>query len=212
MSFDQRGARTSGYCSNMSYGCNAWASTANMLGSPSTFVNGPFSGVVEDDATLNKYLNDEYYNAIDVSSRNIILNHTWNIGGVGGDDNANGDLSLMLDEETKFKWNGNVALASATDYLNANSNQAMCNSDMLNYTNLETCVTTNWMFSDGVWWWLVSPNAHSGNADYEFRVNYDGNLNYSSANASSGVRPAVYLSSSISLTGEGTQSNPYIIN
>lgn len=213
MPFDTQGARTTGYCSNMaSYGCNAWSSTANMVGSPSTFVNGPFSGAVDDDSSLNKYLNGTYYSSLDGNARSVVVSHDWNIGGVAGDDNANGELSLMLTEEATFKWNGNVALASATDYLDANSNQTMCNSGMLQSTNLETCVTTNWMYIPGTYWWLVSPNAHSDVASIEFGVLGDGSLGSGHARASFGVRPAVYLTSSISLSGEGTQSNPYTIN
>ena len=211
--FDSRGARTTGYCSNMSsYGCNAWSSTANMVGSPSEFTNGTYSGSVDADSEMLTYLNGDYYNSINGTSQGMIVSTDWNIGGVVGDDNANGELSLMLEEEKSYKWNGKVALASASDYLDANSNQSMCNSGMLQSTNLETCVTTNWMYIPGTWWWLVSPYARSDRADYEFYVNTDGSLNSNYARNSSGVRPAVFLSSSLSFSGSGSQSDPYRIN
>ena len=101
--FDSQGARTTGYCSNMSsYGCNAWSSTANMVGSPAEFVNGPYRGEVIDDSTLNKYLNGEYYNSINGTSQGMIVSTDWNIGGVAGEDNYNGELSLMLEEEKSY--------------------------------------------------------------------------------------------------------------
>ena len=212
MAFDTQGARTTGYCSNMSsYGCNAWSSTANMVGSPAEFVNGPYRGEVIDDSTLNKYLNGDYYNSINGTSQGMIVSTDWNIGGVGGDDNANGELSLMLEEEKSYKWNGKVALASASDYLDASSNQSMCNSGMLQSTNLETCVTTNWMYIPGTWWWLVSPSARSGYAHYGLTVNTGGSLSHSNARDSYGVRPVVYLTSSLSLSGSGTISDPFTI-
>ena len=195
-----------------SYGCNAWSSTANMVGSPAEFVNGPYRGEVIDDSTLNKYLNGEYYNSINGTSQGMIVSTDWNIGGVAGEDNYNGELSLMLEEEKSYKWNGKVALASASDYLDANSNQSMCNSGMLQSTNLETCVTTNWMYIPGTWWWLVSPGAYSDDAYNEFLVFTDGFLGYNIERYSRGVRPAVFLSSSLSFSGSGTQSDPYRIN
>ena len=213
MAFDSRGARTTGYCSNMSsYGCNAWSSTANMVGSPAEFVNGPYRGEVIDDSTLNKYLNGDYYNSINGTSQGMIVSTDWNIGGVGGDDNANGELSLMLEEEKSYKWNGKVALASASDYLDASSNQSMCNSRRLQSINLETCVTTNWMYIPETWWWLVSPDADSDFADIGFTVGPDGRFYGNFARRSYGVRPAVYLSSSLSFSGSGSQSDPYRIN
>ena len=213
MAFDSRGARTTGYCSNMSsYGCNAWSSTANMVGSPSEFTNGKYTGSVDADSEMLTYLNGDYYNSINGTSQGMIVSTDWNIGGVVGDDNANGELSLMLEEEKSYKWNGKVALASASDYLDANSNQIMCNSGMLQSTNLETCVTTNWMYIPGTWWWLVSPTATSDVADNEFLVHTDGYLGNNDARYSRGVRPAVFLSSSLSFSGSGSQSDPYRIN
>ncbi len=210
MAFDSRGARTTGYCSNMSsYGCNAWSSTANMVGSPAEFVNGPYRGEVIDDSTLNKYLNGDYYNSINGTSQGMIVSTDWNIGGVGGDDNANGELSLMLEEEKSYKWNGKVALASASDYLDANSNQSLCNSVMLQSTNLETCVTTNWMYIPGTYWWLVSPYADDSYG--VFGGFSDGFVGIILASRSYSVRPVVYLTSSLSLGGSGTISDPFTI-
>ena len=212
MAFDSRGARTTGYCSNMSsYGCNAWSSTANMVGSPSEFTNGKYTGSVDADSEMLTYLNGEYYNSINGTSQGMIVSTDWNIGGVAGEDNYNGELSLMLEEEKSYKWNGKVALASASDYLDANSNQSMCNSGMLHSTNLETCVTTNWMYIPETYWWLVSPYASYDYAYYEFSVYADGNLNYG-ANYSRGVRPVVYLTSSLSFSGSGTQSDPFTLS
>ena len=88
----------------------------------------------------------------------------------------------------------------------------MCNSGMLQSTNLETCVTTNWMYIPGTWWWLVSPLADSDYAYREFNAYSDGYLDNGKARASGGVRPAVFLSSSLSFSGSGTQSDPYRIN
>ncbi len=214
MAFDSQGARTTGYCSNMSsYGCNAWSSTANMVGSPSEFTNGKYTGSVDADSEMLTYLNGEYYNSLSSGAQGLIVNNTWNVGGIFGEEsNPNGEIELALEEEKSYKWNGKVALASASDYLDANSNQSLCNSVMLQSTNLETCVTTNWMYIPGTWWWLVSPYAYSDYASHEFNVNADGILGAFNARLSGSVRPAIFLSSSLSFSGSGTQSDPYRIN
>ena len=210
MAFDSRGARTTGYCSNMSsYGCNAWSSTANMVGSPSEFTNGKYTGSVDADSEMLTYLNGEYYNSINGTSQGMIVSTDWNIGGVAGEDNYNGELSLMLEEEKSYKWNGKVALASASDYLDANSNQSMCNSVMLQSTNLETCVTTNWMYIPETYWWLVSPYADDS---YGVWGGFSGGfVGIILASRSYNVRPVVYLTSSLSLGGSGTISDPFTI-
>ena len=210
--FDSRGARTTGYCSNMSlYGCNAWSSTANMVGSPAEFVNGPYRGSVDKDSEMLTYLNGEYYNSLSSGAQGLIVNNTWNVGGIFGEEsNPNGEIELALEEEKAYQWNGKVGLINETDYLNANSNQSLCSSGMGFDSNLETCVTTDWMYIPGTYWWSLSPTANPSRA--VFGVNDDGSVRSSYARDSHGVRPAVFLSSSLSFSGSGTQSDPYRIN
>ena len=210
--FDSQGARTTGYCSNMSsYGCNAWSSTANMVGSPAEFVNGPYRGSVDKDSEMLTYLNGEYYNSLSSGAQGLIVNNTWNVGGIFGEEsNPNGEIELALEEEKAYQWNGKVGLINETDYLNANSNQSLCSSGMGFDSNLETCVTTDWMYIPGTYWWSLSPTANPSRA--VFGVNDDGSVRSSYARDSHGVRPAVFLSSSLSFSGSGTQSDPYRIN
>ena len=209
MAFDEQGLRTNGYCSNIRYGCNAWSSTANMVGSPAEFVNGPYRGVVEADSSLNKYLNTTYLNSIKTNADKI-LNYTWNIGAIfGTETNNDGKIELALEEEKAYKWNGKIGLINETDYLNANSNQALCSSGTSFDSNLDACVVTDWMYIPGELWWSLSPSA-----DYTFgvfNVSGDGNVGSCDAYGSYGVRPALYLSSDISLSGSGTSSDPYTI-
>ena len=54
------------------------------------------------------------------------------------------------------------------------------------------------------WWWLITP--YSGNAHYARRVGTDGSLgSYRAYRGNSGVRPAFYVESGISLTLEDDQ-------
>lgn len=208
--FDSQGARTTGYCSQGSAptsGCNAWSSTANMVGSPSEFTNESYTGSVDADSEMLTYLNGEYLDSITVN-KDKIVNHDYNIGAVVYNNN---DLAAQIEGEKAYKWNGKVGLISHSDYINANSNQELCGTDKINY---EICRNNDWMYISGSYWWTLSPRA-----DYSYivwNVNYggtlhDGNLTDNYANFSNGVRPAVYLTSNLSLSGSGTESDPFII-
>ena len=193
------------YCANSSYGCNAWAATANMVGSPAEFTNGNYSGTVLLDSSLNTYLNGEYLNSITVN-KDKIVNHDYGIGSVTYNNN---DLQGQIASENNYKWNGSIGLISVSDYLKANSDMEKCGTHSKNNIKYTTCRNTNWMYISGTMWWTLSPSA-----DYSYhvwRVNAVGFLNSNDARYSLGVRPAVYLTSNLSLSGSGTQSNPFTI-
>ena len=204
--FDSVGARTTGYCSQASInGCNAWSSTASMVGSPSEFTNGSYTGTVDADSEMLTYLNGEYLNSITVNKEKIV-NHDYNIGAVVSNNN---DLATQIEGEKSYKWNGKVGLISHSDYINANSNQELCGTDKINYENYETCRNDDWMYISGTWWWTLSPLADG--SDNIWYVNLDGKISNIGADFSYGVRPAVYLTSSLSLSGSGTSSDPFVI-
>ena len=209
MAFDSRGARTTGYCSQgyaPTYGCNAWSSTANMVGSPSEFTNGSYTGTIDADSEMLTYLNGEYLESI-TENREKIENHDYGIGSVTYNNN---DLQGQIASENNYKWNGSIGLISVSDYLKANSDMETCGTASTNNSAYTTCRNTNWMYISGTYWWTLSPDA-----DYSstvWNVNVGGYLKYSyNVNNSYGVRPAVYLTSSLSLSGSGTQSDPYRI-
>ena len=193
------------YCANSSYGCNAWAATANMVGSPAEFTNGNYSGTVLLDSSLNTYLNGEYLNSITVN-KDKIVNHDYSIGSVTYNNN---DLQGQIASENNYKWNGSIGLISVSDYLKANSDMETCGTASTNNSAYTTCRNTNWMYISGTYWWTLSPFA--GNSYFVWYVYPDGSLLRNYARTSYGVRPAVYLTSNLSLSGSGTESDPFII-
>ena len=85
-----------------------------------------------------------------------------------------------------------------------------------NNTNKATCLTTNWMQSivpSDNFLWTISPLDSSSN--YSFFVsgftNFAGEVNYSLVINSPGVYPVLHLTPSITLTGDGTEGNPFQI-
>ena len=207
MAFDSRGARTTGYCSQgyaPTYGCNAWSSTANMVGSPSEFTNGSYTGTIDADSEMLTYLNGEYLESI-TENREKIENHDYGIGSVTYNNN---DLQGQIASENNYKWNGSIGLISVSDYLKANSDMETCGTASTNNSAYTTCRNTNWMYISGTYWWTLSP--YADNSYYVWYVRDDGYLS-NNVNNSRGVRPAVYLTSNLSLSGSGTESDPFII-
>ena len=164
-------------------------------------------------ADLKTYLNGEYLSSI-TTNQNKIVSHTWSIGGV---TNNNSDLAGQIAAENGTQsQSASVGMITASEYLRANTNTEECGNMSINNDNRTTCLTTNWMYNivpSGDWLWTISPIA--GSSIDVFRV-FDNPSNAGAllngiANRSYGVSPAVYLSSDITLTGDGSQGNPYKI-
>ena len=63
----------------------------------------------------------------------------------------------------------------------------------------------------GQQYWTMSPYYFSSGNAYEFRVISRGNFYYNYVYLSHGVRPVLSLKSDISVTGSGTQSDPWVV-
>ena len=220
MPFDTRGYRDSGsngaggtYCANGSYGCNAWAANTNLVGSPVEFSNTTYTGTVLLDSSLNTYLNGDYLSSISVNADKIV-NYNWGVGATFTDaswnDDSDEDPSEFVVEESAYQWNGKVGLLSNSDVYLATSNEELCGTVNKYDDNMDTCGANNYLIIPDESWWLVSPFS-----DYSYNVRYVAGAGLSigyRAHYSAGVRPALYLSSDITLSGSGTAGDPYRIN
>ena len=160
-------------------------------------------------ASLNTYLNETYYNGLNSTAQSQIVAKDFSIGAVTEDNN---DLAAQVNDENSAKWNGKVALATVSEYIRSNSNKSKCGSFSLNNDNYSSCVNTGWMDTTTVsYWWTLSP--YAGHSSVSFFVDSDGLVygNYVDYGYNYAVRPAVYLSSEVKITGSGTQSAPYTI-
>ena len=162
-------------------------------------------------ASLNTYLNSTYYNGLNSTAQNQIVAHDWKVGLTLWDDD---DLANTINSERNTIWNGKIGLATTSEYLRTNSNISLCGTHSLTNDNYSTCRNTTWMFS-GYIWWTISPSNNGTGTNGAFYVDHNGTLNSSYGQVDGGghsVRPAIYLSSSIKITGgDGSQSNPYTI-
>ena len=161
---------------------------------------------------LKTYLNGTYYNGLSNAAKSQIVEHDFAAGAGywNNDTNESSDLTDQVNAENEQLVKQKVGLATATEYLRSNSNTNFCRTIAINNQHVNTCKSTNWMFNSTSWWTM---SASTYSTSYAFSVYSVGNLYNSGLVAgSSGVRPAVYLSSSVKLSGSGTQSDPYVVS
>lgn len=160
-------------------------------------------------ASLNTYLNGTYLSGLNSEAQNQIVSKNWSIGAI---KNGNDDLKVQISNESSSKWNGKVALPTVSEYIRSNSNQSVCGTHSKNDNNYSSCKNTTWMHNDTSWW-TISPETDS--SDGIFYVLSNGIVSIFGASYFDGafdIRPAVYLSSEVQITGgDGSQSNPYTI-
>ena len=63
----------------------------------------------------------------------------------------------------------------------------------------------------GQWYWTMSPYYFSARVASEFYVRSNGDILGSNVRSTGGVRPVLSLKSDISVTGSGTQNDPYVV-
>lgn len=167
---------------------------------------------VWETASLKEYLNDNYYNSILPEFKKQIQMHKFSIGTIP----FNTIYKDVLNYENSTIWNGYIALANVSDWYKASTNSD-CNEDtndwmVSNNRDDYKCSYDNFLYKNS-WWWLLSPTDSTNVAD----VSRNGYLNSTSTtyknsdNETGSVHPTLYLKSNISITGEGTENNPYRI-
>lgn len=166
-----------------------------------------------ETSDIKSYLNSEYLSTI--MEQNKIIRHMWNIGSVITNNN---DLASQINKENSIKsQDAYVGLITVSEYLRANNNKDECGTFSLNNTNRTTCLKTNWIYnifpSQTNNLWTISPYDSDTLGIYTI----DGDLGLSGtiggdwARTSNSVVPVLYLSSEITLSGSGTEQDPYII-
>ncbi len=92
--FDSLGARDSQNSNDYCYGtpidgCNVWGSKTTMLDVSGNHVtqmlqevNGPKYDLPDEEASLNTYLNGEWYESLDDNVKSLIVVHDFNVGHV----------------------------------------------------------------------------------------------------------------------------------
>ena len=169
-------------------------------------------------ATLNTELNTTYLNSLDSTSKSMIGNTKYYLGGYN--DTPKIQKDVMYQYERKINGStyyngtnpnsfiGKLGLMYASDYGYAVSDE--CTQNLWDYDNA-TCKNNNWLYIKVNEWILPQRANASVNA---FMATAGGFVNYGSrvSDSLNGVRPVLYLISSAQITGgNGTSSSPYTL-
>ena len=173
-------------------------------------------------ATLNTELNTTYLNSLDSTSKSMIGNTKYYLGGYS-DSNIQKDVMYQYERKINGStyyngsnpnnWVGKLALMYASDYGYAASDE--CTQTLDIYNNV-TCKNNNWLFK-GNEEWLLPQDASGSNLAFfvtsgglvnfylQFYIDVGDPLEFA-------FRPVLYLTSSVEITGgDGTSSSPYTL-
>ena len=180
-------------------------------------------------ATLNTELNTTYLNSLTREAQSMIGDAKYYLGGkTPTSNNGWADTSLQFySYERKIQnttsnefyyrsnpnsWVGKLGLMYVSDYGYASSN---CENKRIWDSNsssndISACNTTNWLYKRNNEWILPQ---YSSISNYAFYAHSNGIVNGSYVNSFSvGVRPVLYLKSSVEITGgNGTSTDPYVL-
>ena len=171
-------------------------------------------------SSLNTYLNNEFINTFDETTKGKIAETTWK---VGGNTDANiqkqpakttyqnevvkpvpGSTSSNGETEHPAK----IGLMYLSDYGFAAAPSAWT-TNLYDYDGA-AIKNVNWMFL-GATEWTISRDADSSYG--AFRVDYDGRVYYDGVSNNRAVRPVFYLSSSVNYaSGSGSAADPIVVN
>ena len=187
---------TEGYLSNLTTGTTTWYNSSN------NSKNGTY----------------EYKKNINSSSIDKIAAVRWNLGGYStGEVSASNmytyergttHVSDPSDGITRTDyWDGKVGLMYPSDYGYA-STDTTCRGNLINCDDADS-KANNWLFNSAPQWTL-SPD--SGRESSAFFVYLGVKVTDDNASGNASVRPALFLKSDVVISdGDGTESNPYIL-
>ena len=173
-------------------------------------------------ATLNTYLNNDYYNTLTSDAQNMIGTTKYYLGGYDWSDDtftldimwryerkkANDNLGIYYYEGNQIMQNDatkKIALMYASDYGYAASKK--CSKGLFYYKEDANCITTNNWLDKSQYEWLIPQGVDT---KYAFNVSDGGNIEIDVVSYTHAVRPVLTLSSNVKISGgSGTSSDPY---
>jgi len=169
-------------------------------------------------ATLNTYLNGEYYNGLDEMSKNMIADTKYYLGGSdtssgGAETYYNWERGTAVYNGRSTSWNGKIALMYPSDYTYTYALEVdnTCYTDAHNSRTSSGGIPINgWIYNANriSYHRLLSP--YSGDSGSTFILADSGSLGGGASSSSRGVRPSLYLVSDIRIDGgTGEETNPY---
>ena len=184
------------------------------------FWDGSVSNNWARPAKINTELNTTYLNSLDSTSKSMIGNTKYYLGGYNNSLRIKKDVMYQYERKisgsdyyngsNSNNFIGKVALMYASDYGYAASDE--CTQTLVNYDNA-TCKNNNWLYNIKVSEWILPQDA--SNSSSAFYVSSGGGVYRSDFYVTAdqfAVRPVLYLISSAKITGgDGTIGSPYTL-
>ncbi len=201
------------YCDALGCGCNIWGSNNTLYnagGNKITMLANQIGGRAKNLPTkvsdLNTELNGTYYsNTLSSVAQKQISQGWFNVGVVSYDSKYS--LKDNIEQSKSARWKGKIGLIDATEYVRASTN-SVCDS-VYDFQSNSSCYNNaqNYLhISD--YFWTLSPSSNSSCT--VINVQSGGDFRANRASNTLNVRPVVYLSSDVKITGgNGSSSNPY---
>ena len=173
-------------------------------------------------ASLNTELNTTYLNSLDSTSKSMIGQAKYYLGGYESSSILTQDMysyerkisgTAYYNDTNPNNWIGKIGLMYVSDYGYASSN---CN----NSTNLESCNNQNWLnniislntnYSDSLTITAsITSDAWKGISSFYIYNHGIGHRQVCGTGSDGQIFPTLYLKSNVLITGgDGTSSNPY---
>ena len=151
------------------------------------------------ESTIRENIKNDSSIVTDKLRNNFISNSLWYTGNVNLES---GNIDMLKSIEKQASLNTDIGLLSISDYANASSSI-----DCFNNFKSTSCANNNYLNFNSDYWLI--------NSDFYtlWKVNSNGKVeSHSNHQLLLNVYPVAYLDYSVQLTGEGTSSNPYIVN
>ncbi len=181
---------------------------------PTAIAKGETFNCTEIDFTTTGLKND--------NTRNAIENVVWNLGGSSTYNDITASMFYERERGTTVSsnrppnWTGKIGLMYPSDYGYATSggqtrDRATCLAkELYNWdsSSESDCKNNDYLFKSSYHQWTLAPRSSSDY--YTFGVNSSGYAAHYTAYYGNGVRPALFLKSSISISGgTGSSTEPY---
>ena len=154
-------------------------------------------------------------------AREMIGDTLWYLGGSSTSNDVTASMFYERERGTTVysgrstSWVGKIGLMYPSDYGYATSGgtttdrNACLNKELYNWDSVSDCYNNDWIFNSANQWIITPPASRSDNV---FGLNNAGYVHSGNASDVDGVRPVVFLKSSIKIVdGDGSSSNPYIL-
>ena len=179
-------------------------------------------------ATLNTYLNNDYYNTLTSDAKNMIGTTKYYLGGYNS-AGITSDVMWQYERKNDANRTGYYYGINPVMQNDANKKIAIMYASDFGYGAVKECVqslskyysdtlcdkTNNWLAIIN-YEWLLSQDSGNANTAFSLRTSSNGfvpEVCDGSIACESATRPVLSLSSNIKISdGEGTSSNPYILS